>query len=142
MIPGGFGAAKNLCTFAVSPDPKVDPDVARVLKEAHATGKPIAMCCISPVIAALVLAKEEGKAIKITLGRREKADGETGSWPYAGTMDKVSEYGVQLEEMGVDEICVDEENKIVTTPAFMYAGRFHEVQDGVTKMIERLVEMI
>ena len=68
IIPGGFGAAKNLCTFGVSSDPTVNEDVARVIREFHAAGKPIGMCCIAPVIAALVLAKEDGKKIKITLG--------------------------------------------------------------------------
>ena len=43
--------------------------------------------------------------------------------------------------MEVDEVCVDDLNKIVTTPAFMYEGDFHEIQDGVSKMIEELVKL-
>ena len=43
---------------------------------------------------------------------------------------------------GVDEICVDEENKIVTTPAFMFNGSFFEIHDGVVKMVKKVVEMI
>uniref|UniRef100_A0A8C0CPZ1 Glutamine amidotransferase class 1 domain containing 3 n=1 Tax=Balaenoptera musculus TaxID=9771 RepID=A0A8C0CPZ1_BALMU len=42
VFPGGFGAAKNLSTFAVDGgDCKVNKDVERVLKEFHQAGKPI-----------------------------------------------------------------------------------------------------
>ncbi|XP_044606954.1 glutamine amidotransferase-like class 1 domain-containing protein 3, mitochondrial isoform X4 [Equus asinus] len=42
IFPGGFGAAKNLSTFAVDgKDCKVNKDVERVLKEFHEAGKPI-----------------------------------------------------------------------------------------------------
>ena len=33
-----------------------------------------------------------------------------------------------MQEKSVEEVCVDEENKIVTTPAYMYNGQFHEIQ--------------
>ena len=43
-----------------------------------------------------------------------------------------------MEEKGVGEVTVDTENKIVTTPAYMFNGKFHEIQDGVTAMITEL----
>ncbi|XP_023594877.1 glutamine amidotransferase-like class 1 domain-containing protein 3, mitochondrial [Trichechus manatus latirostris] len=44
IFPGGFGAAKNLSTFAVDgKDCKVNRDVERVLKEFHSAGKPIGL---------------------------------------------------------------------------------------------------
>ena len=61
----------------------MDGEMARVLREFHTAGKPIALCCIAPIVAALVLAKEDGKKIKITLGQRS-GDG----WPYAQTIGK------------------------------------------------------
>ena len=70
IFPGGFGAAKNLCTFATSTEPTVDEEVERVLKEFHAAKGVIGMCCIAPIIGALVLAKSEGVPIKITLGSK------------------------------------------------------------------------
>ena len=73
--------------------------------------------------------------VKITLGK--KGD----KWPYAGAIDKATEWGCECVEMEVDEVCVDDLNKIVTTPAFMYEGDFHEIQDGVSKMIEELVKL-
>ncbi|XP_012357337.2 glutamine amidotransferase-like class 1 domain-containing protein 3A, mitochondrial isoform X3 [Nomascus leucogenys] len=42
IFPGGFGAAKNLSTFAVDgKDCKVNKEVERVLKEFHQAGKPV-----------------------------------------------------------------------------------------------------
>ena len=42
----------------------------------------------------------------------------------------------------VSEVCVDADNKLVTTPAFMYNGAFHEIHDGVVKMVEKVIELI
>ena len=47
-----------------------------------------------------------------------------------------------MEMKNVDEVCVDATNKIVTTPAYMYNGKFHEIQDGVTAMVNELLKMI
>uniref|UniRef100_UPI00358E0388 putative glutamine amidotransferase-like class 1 domain-containing protein 3B, mitochondrial isoform X3 n=1 Tax=Myxine glutinosa TaxID=7769 RepID=UPI00358E0388 len=42
IFPGGFGAAKNLSSFAVDgPACKVEPEVERILKEFHKAQKPI-----------------------------------------------------------------------------------------------------
>ena len=144
IFPGGFGAAKNLCTFAVSPEPKINQDVERVLADFHAAEKPIGMCCISPIIAALLFSKgdwEKKGPVKLTLGRRSIVDGETGSWPYAETIEKAAEMGAEMLECGVTEVCVDETNKIFTTPAFMYEGGFHEIHDGINDMVNALLGM-
>ena len=74
--------------------------------------------------------------VKLTLGKT----GE--KWPYGGTIEKVTELGCECVEMEVSEVCVDEENKIVSSPAFMYDGAFHEIQDGVSKMVDELVKIV
>ena len=61
IFPGGFGAAKNLCSFATDAEPQVDEQVARVIRQFVEAGKPMGFCCIAPILAALVLAKEDGK---------------------------------------------------------------------------------
>ena len=33
-----------------------------------------------------------------------------------------------MVEKEVDEVCVDEKNRLVSTPAFMYDGKFHQIQ--------------
>ena len=137
IVLGGFGAAKNLCTFAISAEPAVEDEMARVIRQFIDAGKPIGLCCIAPIIAAIVLSKEDNKKVKMTLGKRS---GE--GWPYAATIDKAIEFGVEHEEKNVNEICIDEENKIVTTPAYMFDGQFHEIHDGVSKMIEATLALI
>ncbi|MGZ3456856.1 MAG: isoprenoid biosynthesis glyoxalase ElbB, partial [Polyangiales bacterium] len=53
VLPGGFGAAKNLCNFAVAgADAKVHPGVARLIRDVHAQKKPLGFVCIAPAIAA------------------------------------------------------------------------------------------
>lgn len=59
VFPGGFGAAKNLSDFGFNgTDMRVNPEVERVIKEFHAAGKPIALCCIAPILAAKVLGSQ------------------------------------------------------------------------------------
>ncbi|MCW8859532.1 MAG: isoprenoid biosynthesis glyoxalase ElbB, partial [Deltaproteobacteria bacterium] len=56
FIPGGFGAAKNLCDFAFKgPDCDVHPEVARLIREILAAKKPLAAVCIAPALVAKVL---------------------------------------------------------------------------------------
>ena len=75
VIPGGFGAAKNLCTFGVSDDPTVDDDVARVLRQFRDQKKPIGLCCISPIIAAMVFAAKD--SVSVSLCKEWRFIGET-----------------------------------------------------------------
>lgn len=69
IFPGGFGAAKNLSTFGVSENPVVDQNVERVLLEFHEAQKPIGLCCISPILAAMVFGGKDIK-VKMTLGKQ------------------------------------------------------------------------
>ena len=67
--------------------------------------------------------------------------GDDNKWPYGGAVDVAKNFGAEMVEMDVDEVLVDETNKLVTTPAYMYNGKFHEIQDGVTKMIAELMKI-
>jgi len=67
--------------------------------------------------------------------------GDEKDWPHGGAIDAAKSFGATMVEMEVSEALVDESNKIVTTPAYMYNGKFHEIQDGVAKMITELVKM-
>jgi len=135
IIPGGFGAAKNLSNFATGGDSiEVEPQTKRVIQEFHSAGKPIGLCCIAPILAAAVLGD---KAIKITLGKK----GSEEDWPYSGTIDKATELGCQVVECSVEEVCEDSQNKIVTTPAYMFNGEFYQIHDGVVRMVERVLQI-
>jgi len=137
VFPGGFGAAKNLSDFAVNgANMTVTADVTRVITDFHEAKKPIALCCIAPMLAAKVLGD---KGVTLTLG---KSDTASGKWPYAGAIDAAKSMGANVIEKSVDEVVVDEQNKVVTSPAYMYEGQFHEIQDSVTNMIKALLTLI
>ena len=53
IIPGGFGAAKNLSDFGIVGDKmKVSDDVAKVLNDFKDSKKVIGLACIAPILAA------------------------------------------------------------------------------------------
>lgn len=136
VVPGGFGAAKNLSDFGFKgAEMQVDPEVQRILQDFHGAGKPIAMCCIAPIIAAKVFGDQ---GVNLTLGK----SGDESQWPYGGSLEAAASFGASVNPKEVSEVCVDSKMKIVTSPAYMYNGKFHEIQDGVTKMITELIKLM
>lgn len=134
IFPGGFGAAKNLSTFAVDgKDCKVNKEVERVLKEFHGASKPIGLCCIAPVLAAKVI-----KGVEVTVGHEQE---EGGKWPYAGTAEAIKALGAKHCVKGVTEAHVDQKNKVVTTPAFMCETALHHIHDGIGAMVKKVLEL-
>ena len=128
-FPGGFGAAKNLCDFAVKgAAASVHPEVARLLKEMAAAGKPIGAICIAPVLIAAVLGKEY--AATLTIGND------------AGTAAEIEKTGATHQECPVTEFVVDAKNKIVCTPAYMLATRISEVYEGIEKCVKEVIKLI
>nr|XP_055072075.1 glutamine amidotransferase-like class 1 domain-containing protein 3, mitochondrial isoform X2 [Misgurnus anguillicaudatus] len=134
IFPGGFGAAKNLSSFAVDGiDCKVNVEVERVLKDFHKAGKPIGLCCISPVLAAKVL-----PGVDVTVGHEEE---EGGKWPYAGTTQAITALGAKHTVKEVTEAHVDPKNKVVTTPAFMCDTKLHLIFDGIGAMVKNVLKL-
>lgn len=127
VLPGGFGAVTNLCDFKVAgAKAKLHPEVARLLKEVHAAKKPIGAWCIAPAVLALALGKE---GPTLTIGDD------------AGTKKTLEALGVKHLDCTVQQICVDEEHRIVTTPAYMYDARISEVAAGIERATQALVRM-
>jgi enhancing lycopene biosynthesis protein 2 len=127
VFPGGFGAAKNLCTFAVDgPDCTVKPEVERIMKEMSDSGKPIGVMCIAPVIAAKVLGS---KKVVLTIG----TDAET-----AGALEKM---GARHKDCPVEQTVVDKENKVVSTPAYMLASGPADMADAIDKLVKEVIAM-
>lgn len=131
VLPGGFGVARNLSTFAVDgKDCEVFPEVARAVQTFHAVGKPIGMCCIAPVVAARLLGTAGGGVgCRITLG---------GPGP---ATDAAKAMGAEVLTKPVLEAVVDAENRLVTTPAYMCDASAWEVFEGVGKMMASVLEM-
>lgn len=132
VFPGGFGAAKNLCTFAKDgANCTVDADVARVIRAFHAAGKPLGLACIAPVIAAKVLGiGGGGPGCEVTIGSD------------AGTASAISAMGAKNIDKDVTQAHVDAKNRIVTTPAYMCDTGPWGVYQGVGAMIDELAAML
>ena len=129
ILPGGFGAAKNLCTFATDGcECRVNPEVDRLVKAMLAAGKPIGAICIAPTLIARI-AGEAGITVKVTIG----TDADTAS--------AIQAMGAEHVECAVDDIVVDQANKIVTTPAYMLAKGPAQVFAGVAKLVGQIIAM-
>jgi enhancing lycopene biosynthesis protein 2 len=127
-MPGGFGAALNLCTWATEGAKcKVGIQVERVLKEFYAEQKPIGAICIAPALVARVLGSH---GVTVTIGK----DAETAA--------EIGKTGAIHEECEVDDFVTDRAHRIITTPAYMYddASPF-AVFTGIRGAIRELVEM-
>jgi enhancing lycopene biosynthesis protein 2 len=140
VLPGGFGAAKNLSSFAFDAEKMtIDDRLQKILKDFLHSRKPIGMCCIAPVIAAKLI-----PGVRLTLGKMKNLNENEAKnvFPYSGAVMSARQMGAETQECDVNEICVDEHHKLVTTPAFMKNAPFHEVFDGVGLMIEKVIQMI
>ncbi len=130
FIPGGFGAAKNLCDFAFKgSDCDVHPEVARLIQEIVAAKKPLAAVCIAPALVAKVLGIDHLDP-QVTIG----TDAETA--------DAVSSMGATHVSCPVKEFVVDTKNKIITSPAYMLAGSISEAAEGIEKTVKELMKML
>ena len=127
ILPGGFGAAKNLCDFAVKgASCAVHPEVARLVREVHAQGKPVGAVCIAPALVAKVLGAEKPR---LTIGTDE------------ATAQGLEAMGATHVACAVTEVAVDRERKLVSTPAYMLGKRISEVADGIDKAVGALLDM-
>ncbi len=129
VFPGGFGAAKNLCSFAVDgPDCDIDPDIEKAIKQTVEGNKVIGAICISPVLIARAL-KDTGINPTLTIGTDK------------GTMDALKALNANPKEAQVTEIVVDDANKIVSTPAYMLGPNIAKVAKGIEKLVKKVLEM-
>lgn len=128
VFPGGFGAALNLCDFAQKgAAAAVNPQVSRLVKEMHAAKKPIGAICIAPALIAAILGKEVGPTLTI------------GTDP--ATAAEVEKTGARHQNCPPTDCVIDQANKLVTTPAYMLAGRISEIYEGIGTCVKKVVEM-
>lgn len=135
-IPGGFGAAKNLTTWAFSgPDGEINTEVKRIINEMVTAGKPIAAMCMGPTVVAKALQGTETHAT-LTVGSTEAAS------PYdiATVSGGMEAAGAVAEMHTVEEIAIDAEHKIVTAPCYMMEASISEMNTGIEKAIAQLME--
>lgn len=126
ILPGGVGAAKNLCTYAFDgPDCSVNPDLEKMIKAMHAAGKPIGALCIAPVILAKVLG-----SIELTTGHDKATAGH------------INQMGAHHTAAGHGEVIVDWKNKIVTTPCYMLQSQVDQIAEGAENLVKAVLGLI
>ncbi len=127
IIPGGFGAAKNLCDFAVKgPDSTIDPEVNRIINDMIDAKKPVGAVCIAPVTVVRALLE---KKPEVTIGND------------INTASAIEKMGGTHISCTVDEIHIDEKNKIVTTPAYMLGPGIKDIAKGIEKLVSKVLEL-
>ena len=124
IVPGGFGAAKNLSSFASQgAECHVDPDLKALSRAMHAAGKPLGFICIAPAM----LPKIFDFPLRLTIGTD------------IDTAEVVEDMGGEHVPCHVDDIVVDEDNKIITAPAYMLAQNIAEAATGIEKLVDRVL---
>jgi len=127
IIPGGFGAAKNLSDFAIKgPDAQVHPQVQRLMSEMADQSKPIGAICIAPATLTRALSNRNPN---VTIGND------------IGTAAGIETMGGTHCDCPVDDICVDEKNHIVTTPAYMLGPGIKDVAVGIEKLVNKILSL-
>lgn len=125
IFPGGFGVAKNLCTYAFDgPDCKVDRVVEKAIRETHKAGKPIGALCISPVLIARVLGD-----VTVTIGN----DPDTAA--------DILKLGGRHENRRHGEVTVDRKNMVVTAPCYMLNATISEIALDAEAVVKALTEL-
>lgn len=124
ILPGGFGAAKNLCDFATKgAELTVNHDLTRFIQAMHKAAKPVGLMCIAPAM----VGKLFGDGVHFTIGN----DLETAS--------AIEATGAVHEPCPVNNICIDGARHVVTTPAYMLAGTISEAASGIEKLVEAVL---
>ncbi len=130
VLPGGFGAAKNLCRFAFDgADCTIDETVSAVINEAAKHKKVIGAICIAPVVVARAL-KDSGLKPRLTIGTDP------------GTMDALKILNAEPEPQPATGVTVDETNRIISSPAYMLASSISELAIGIEAFTGELLRLL
>lgn len=125
VLPGGFGVAKNLCSYAIDgPACKVDSELEKAVLATHKAGKPIGALCISPVLIARII-----KDVDVTIGND------------LNTASDIEELGGKHTITGHGEVHVDKANKIVSSPCYMLDASITDIASGAENLIRTIIEI-
>lgn len=123
LLPGGFGAAKNLSSLAFEgPECKVNEDLSSAVTAMVSAGKPIGALCIAPAVLAKIL-----DGAKVTIGSDE------------GTIGAIEAMGGTHQETTHGEIVIDERLRLVTSPCYMLDATISQIADGADNTVRALL---
>lgn len=138
VLPGGFGAAKNLSKWALEgAKGEINGNVKNLIRKMIHDDKPIAAVCIAPTLLAKALEGTGTKAI-LTVGNTEKPS----HYDIAGISAAMESIGAKVVMCDNTDVIEDDVNNIVTSPCYMMDVSIVEVNEGIQKTISMLVEMV
>jgi len=138
VIPGGFGAAKNLNKWAIDgPKGEIDKDVKNLILSFIKNNKPILALCMGPTVVAKALEGSDYNP-KLTVGTNK----ESSPYDIEAISIGMNSIGANSEMKTIKEICVDETNKIITAPCYMMDATIGEVAKNIESAVKKLKEFL
>ncbi len=124
LFPGGFGAAKNLSSFAFDgPACKVNGEVESAIKAMLSAKKPIGALCIAPAILARII-----ESAKVTIGQDK------------GTADAILAMGGKHVSTSHGEVVEDTINRVFTTPCYMLDASIIDIYAGANNVVKAMMK--
>ena len=125
IFPGGFGVAKNLCSFAFDGvNCSINKDVETAIKNTVSQSKPIGALCIAPVLFAKILDN-----VSLTVGKDQT------------TIEALETMGAKHQSTNHGEIVFDEKLKLVTTPCYMLDANIAQIAEGADNVVKALLKL-
>ncbi|MDR0606345.1 MAG: isoprenoid biosynthesis glyoxalase ElbB [Bacteroidales bacterium] len=129
IIPGGFGVAKNIFTYAIDGvNCSISEEIESLVLKTYSIKKPIGAICISPILLAKIL-KKQGVSITITVGEDKDL------------IDTIASIGARHKDCPVNSYIYDEQNNIVTSPAYTSAKNVYEVYQSTEALITGILKV-
>lgn len=126
VFPGGFGVAKNLCTFAFDGTQcNVNPDVEKAVISTHSLKKPIGALCIAPALISKLLHN-----VEVTIGHDQ------------GTAEAITKMGAKHVKTNHGEVVIDKQNNVFTTPCYMLDANITQIEAGANNIVEAMLEVM
>ena len=126
LIPGGFGVAKHLSDLAFKgPSFTINKQFLAACLSFKEAKKPAGYMCIAPTLLSKIYDN-----IHCTIGN----DTDTAS--------VIESNGGTHKNTAVNEITIDEANKVISTPAYMLAENISQAKSGIFKLVEALKAML
>jgi len=138
VMPGGFGVAKNLTSWAFDgPSGTIRDDVRSIILGMARAKKPLVGLCMAPTTIAKAL---EGSDIEahLTVG----TDQAPSPYEIAEIAQGMESVGARSHMNTIEEITVDVSNRIITAPCYMMEVSISEVHNNVREAIDALFMML
>ena len=125
IFPGGFGVAKNLCSFAFDGvNCTVNLDAEKAIRSMIEQKKPVGALCIAPVLLAKILGN-----VELTIGQDKN------------TADAIKSMGAKHKDTTHGEVIIDKNLKIVTTPCYMLDANISQIGDGANNIVKAILDL-